>query len=193
MTGSSVRLNLRHATRARHEAVHLHPLFSRLLAANITAPELEAINLSHLRVFTQVETTRCSLSLWPELTLQNRIMALRADLSHAPSGSPPASKVDPAYVLGGLYVAFGSAFGAGMIAKSLKRALPDNPITYYDMGKPEVWKLLCARLELLDTLDIDHAIEGANAVFNALLLTPPWVNPNATNIQRPQIPPRHIG
>lgn len=169
---ASVRWQLRQATRTRHEAVHAHPLFARLMANDITALELTAINRAHLRVFTQVEAERSALSLWPELSLETRMMALRADLSHPPKPLAIAPHRGYAFVLGGLYVAFGSAFGAQKVVKSLKRALPDAAVTYYEMKDPEGWHLLCTQLECLERPLVDCAIDGANAVFDALLLTP---------------------
>lgn len=168
----SVRLQLRDATQARHAAVHTHPLFSRLLASDIAEAELAAINFAHLRAFTQIEAARDALSLWPDLSLAHRIRALRADLSAPPEILPEAYAYTAAYILGGLYVAYGSAFGARMIVKALRRALPDAAVTYYEMNDPQAWHLLCTRLEHLEGRSVGHAIDGANAVFDALLMTP---------------------
>jgi len=188
----SVRWRLRNATKARHEAVHVHPLFSRLLAADIKAYELEAINLAHLRALEQVESARYAQRIWPELSLHHRIMALRSDLSHVPEGLPAVSNMHPCQVLGGLYVVFGSAFGAHMIVKSLKRALPDSRMTYYEIKDPSIWHMLCARLERLETPHIAYAIDGANATFDALLSTPAWIPPSPTDLQNLHTPTRHL-
>lgn len=166
----SVREELRFATRSDHEALHAHPVFSRLLEPNLTKNALHAANQANLYVFLGIEASRRALSVWQDLSLASKIAALKADIGELPCTAAAALRLDSsAAVLGGLYVAHGSGFGARVLGKAIRGSLPDAAISYYEFAEPLVWKHLCTHLENLQEEEVAVAIDGANQVFRSFL------------------------
>lgn len=166
----SVRMRLRAATKERHEALHRHPLFSRLTASDVQHHELLAANNANLQLFEAIEGSRAELDVFGALTLNRQIAALRRDVGGSRGFSCATGlRLDCAgSVLGALYVAHGSGFGAKVIQKNLASNLQNACSSYYSMDCSFQWPLVCEALETIGSTSIETASCAANAVFALL-------------------------
>ena len=174
----SNRMKIRDATKKNHQLLHVHPMFSRLVSEDLLASELHTVGLTKLSVFMQVESARFEAKVWPELNFRSQVTALFTDTFDArkvyvPRLNTPLNFKSTYALLGGLYVAHGSAFGANVMAKTIKKSLPDAAISYYCFQSPRQWSQLCKTLETLRECQLEQAISGANLVFNTLLEATP--------------------
>lgn len=166
-----LRHRLRAGTRLRHEALHRHPLLSRLTPPCLSRGEYEAILAAFLATHAAAEARRAALGLYPELSLAPASAALAADLGTgaATMGLPLFDWVDGAeQALGMLYVLHGARFGAGVIARGLRAERPGFPSRYFGgEGQPPVWPALLAALGRMPPREATSAalLHAANATF----------------------------
>lgn len=168
----SVRDTLKTATFDSHQALHRHALFSRLIAPDLTKEHYIAANLALLGTFQSIEAARTMEDVWPRLHLSAQIAALSEDVEGATAPIADISLDSAPAILGALYVAHGSAFGARLMARAVAYALPDVSRAYLGLRDPHLWIVVCATLEQMRDWEVDDAIDGANAVFSHLLATP---------------------
>lgn len=161
----AARKRLQQATQQDHLALHAHPAFVRLLAADLTQAELDCANTLHLKAFTAIEAARARLGVWHNLTLCRAIDALQADIGQADVGVVDLGLNTSSQTLGALYVAHGSSFGAKVIERNLRAALPAASITFYAQKSKTTWQKLVLTLDVLSAREVDEAVGGALSTF----------------------------
>ncbi len=130
--GRSLRRALAQSTRARHEALHRHPVFARLLAPDLSQPEYAASLRVMLTFLVAVEAARSRVGAFPALGLAAAVAALRRDLGDGADRSIRMLDATAApSVLGALYVAHGAQFGRQVIGRAVGVALPNVRHHYF--------------------------------------------------------------
>ncbi len=162
----TVRSFLATKTGAEHQALHDHPLFSKLVSEDLTADEYMACLDAQLRAFHGIEAARQRLGAHGEFNLTAQIAALSGDLDQpdVPQQTLPLTTPDEA--LGALYVAHGSQFGRAVIRQALQTNLPDEPRTYFDMPTDaQGWRTFLEAMETTDPGRSDAVLHGATVAF----------------------------
>ncbi|MEM0923469.1 MAG: biliverdin-producing heme oxygenase [Pseudomonadota bacterium] len=165
-----MRQRLAEATRAAHEALHLHPLLSKLTAPAITLAEYLACLEVNRCFYREIERSRRDCDAHPQLSLAQECDALDADLrTHEPCRfRAELRSLDLAELLGALYVAHGARFGRSMIARMLQGLPQERPMAFFGQrSQPDQWRDLLTRLD--DAADQPGAerrmIAGAETAF----------------------------
>jgi heme oxygenase len=157
------------ATRAAHEALHQHSVLNRLLANDIDLKEYHLILVRHLAFYQAAEQTRDSFSLLPMLSVMPEIRLLQKDApGRLPNQRIEISMETPEQALGLLYVLYGSRFGARLIARSLRKSLPDEPHHFFGTpGKTAQWRQLLETMEGIqqDRSAVAETMRGAQEAF----------------------------
>lgn len=169
----TARAEIAEKTRTAHEALHHHPVISRLLADDLSLPEYARILSVFRDVYVAAEERRCALGVWPEFSLARQCQALCQD---APSPVETTAHALHAITtveeaLGMLYALHGAQFGSAVISKHLKKSLPMAPMAYCGLRtEPDRWRSLVAELdrECLDTNALERASCGALHVFDLI-------------------------
>lgn len=142
------RTDLRRKTRAVHHALHLHPVLCAL-----THPEVsEAQYRRALRVFKTfydaVEEERRRLNAWMLLTVATECEALALDLDAFETERCRLRFRNADTLLGGLYVAYGAAYGRAQFNANVRQAIPKAPRQFLSLSFPVArWKALLTCLE----------------------------------------------
>ncbi|WP_227271571.1 heme oxygenase-like domain-containing protein [Roseobacter weihaiensis] len=163
-TDQGVRKRLRAAIHHQHMAMHEHPLMAPLLQQELTMRQLEATAVVSCLAMGVVETERAKHGAWSELSLHGHLEALKddlPDLHHVPNHAALPQLQTVHSLLGALYVMHGSAFGAATLKKSVLRALPNAPTSFFLNCEVETWRCLCNALEALSAPEAAQAEEGA--------------------------------
>lgn len=181
----SLRLALRAATRAEHEALETQPLMRRLVSPELTQAEYGLIVRAQRAYYRSLEP-----SLWPfERQLRDRLPevgyryhsrlpALERDSRQL---ALPADEGQPGWVfhptsaeqaLGVLYVLEGASQGGRLIARHLGKVLAldgDNGASFFSSyAEQQNWALLCDWLEGLPGEEPwKEALTGAKKTFAA--------------------------
>lgn len=136
------------ATRDVHLALHRDPLLSRLLDASLQIKEYHAALSAFAVFYGTVEAGRRSFGLWPDYSLKAECAALAQDLNTEELLHEMPDYVCHLQLLGGLYVAHGSAFGKRVFGKIVQSALPDHSHCFVrqsaDLG---LWRALLHTIE----------------------------------------------
>ena len=163
-----LRQQLADHTRAAHEALHHHPLLSRMLAADLSLPEYRACLRAHLAFTLQAEAAHRATGLPPEFGFSDDLAALAADLGVRPTFSTaPMGRLQG---FGWLYVAHGAQFGRQVMAASVARSLPDAPRRFLCQRQPpQIWRELLAQISRSAGLSqTDTLLSGADSAFAAM-------------------------
>lgn len=148
----NVRKHLSQSTYAAHEALHSHPLFSRLLNPDLRTSEYVACLAVSLTFFEAIEDACLAQHLQQEFSLSSSIRALRADLRKSEKseiyGQSWKSPSQQDELLGALYVAHGSQFGRQVIGEAVAHSLPSVDQRYFAMkSDPDTWRALLTQIE----------------------------------------------
>lgn len=174
--GATVRRLLAARTRAAHEALHLHPWIASLARPGLTHRRYRAVLGAYHGFFVGVESERERLVELPQLSLRPAITALASDAatSRRDADRDSASGVprlpDRPALLGALYVLHGAGFGASVLNRAVRTALPDAPRAYLGSATArETWRRLEDELEAYggDDAACRRLIDGATATFSA--------------------------
>ncbi|MEM9317810.1 MAG: hypothetical protein AAGA70_02250 [Pseudomonadota bacterium] len=162
----SVRSALSEATRAEHEALHVHPLLSRMVEPSLSMADYRGCLVAQLSFMSTIEAARLSVAGAEILSLRPECEALIADLCCAdPVLARPDWARGPGHVLGALYVAHGSQFGRKVMACAVAKALPGASRKFLSLpSNPQAWRSLLADLQTY-TGDLADLIDGAHAAF----------------------------
>lgn len=165
---STNRQHLARATRDVHEALHVHPLLSRMVAPQLPMQTYLACLEAQFAFYDCVETTRQTHGHWDKFNLAAARDALRADI-----GTPrlkPLSKLPPhshGQVLGALYVAHGAQFGRAQMRANIAKVLPTAPNEFFGTrSDPLLWRELTNALE--ESSDLPALMEGARVAFRLM-------------------------
>lgn len=163
----TVRSFLATKTGAEHQALHDHPLFSKLVSEDLTSAEYMACLDAQFRAFRAIEDARQRLDAHREFTLVPQITALSDDLRHPPDPGQDTLLFDtPDEVLGALYVAHGSQFGRAVIRQALQANLPDEPRAYFNMPTDAPgWRTFLQVMEATGLGRSDAVLRGATVAF----------------------------
>lgn len=144
----TVRRTLISETRDLHAALHQEPILARLTDTTISLVEYTAALGVFSRYYGAFEACRHQLGWWPAFSLAADCAALAKDLPSAPKPAPPPVFACCYSLLGGLYVAHGSAFGRSVFRGAVRCALPDLEHHFLsrrcDIG---VWRALLETME----------------------------------------------
>lgn len=166
---ASVRSFLATMTGEEHQALHDHPLFSKLVSEDLTAGEYMACIAAQHRAFQGTEAARQRLNAHEDFTLMPQISAMSDDLG-TPSDAAPALPLRSAdEVLGALYVAHGSQFGRAVIRRALQANLPQEPRAYFDMPTDAgAWRSFLQEMEATQPDHSDAILRGATLAFERM-------------------------
>lgn len=161
-------------TAAAHQTLHRHALFHRMFTEGFSTTDYCAVLTVFSAAFEAIEERRRGLASHRDLTLGRELAALARDQREI--GRCPASQTmalatslarglsTPVHVLGALYTAHGSAFGAGVMARRVACVLPLAPAGYLTLPLNQGrWRALCAVLDRVERRD--HLVEGARQAF----------------------------
>lgn len=145
----SVRSQIADQTRDAHNALHVHPVLGRLISPDIGADEYREILLTYLSFYQAAENARMSFAVLPLLSFGQELDALRQDLDCNDAVQTQVLPItSPLEALGMLYVLHGSRFGATVILRHLKRAIPRNMHAYFGLTVDKAhWQTLLAEME----------------------------------------------
>ncbi|MEO0372491.1 MAG: biliverdin-producing heme oxygenase [Pseudomonadota bacterium] len=165
----TVRSFLATKTGAEHQALHDHPLFSKLVSEALAAEEYSACMEAQLRAFRAIEAAREGLNAHAGFTLAPQIAALSEDLQH-PDPSDDALDLRTAdEVLGALYVAHGSQFGRAVIRRAVQANLPGEPRAYFDLPTDAAgWRAFLQAMEATDPGQSGAVLRGATLAFELM-------------------------
>ncbi|MEM6587814.1 MAG: biliverdin-producing heme oxygenase [Pseudomonadota bacterium] len=165
----TVRSFLATKTGAEHQALHDHPLFSKLVSEELTAEEYAACIDAQFRAFQGIEAARQRLDAYGDFTLMPQISALSEDLDHPTAPQEELPFTTPDEVLGALYVAHGSQFGRAVIRRALQTNLPNEPRAYFDMPTDaKGWRTFLQAMEATDPGKSDAVLHGATVAFELM-------------------------
>jgi len=159
-------------TNDAHQALHHHPSIGQLLTSDLTPERYLTIMLAYQSFFAGAEDKRQQLKLWQQFSLQVQVQRLRKDISvllpakssskkpfeaqfkqSAEGRTKRCQNSDFSWMTGRLpclsvlYVMHGSAFGAKLMAKYLRKSLPELPHYFFSGGIDEGnWRLLIQSL-----------------------------------------------
>lgn len=166
---ASVRSFLATKTAQQHQALHDHPLFSKLVTDDLSAPEYMACLAAHFQAFQGIETARTTLDTHPAFSLSEQLAALASDLSgqdEAPDPAVDLSLDTSQEVLGALYVAHGSQFGRTVIGRALQANLPNAPRTYFSLPPEKLgWRAFLNTMETIADEEAHGLLDGAQRAF----------------------------
>lgn len=169
MERNSVRAFLAHETSDIHQALHHHPLLSKLTSSALTHREYENCLIAQRSTFLAIETARTAHGVYPHFALTTQLNALNRDMKgfrRLDNVDAPLALPSEHDVLGALYIAHGSQFGRGMIRKKLAQHLPGLKMEYFEMpAQPALWRDLLSTLEASETSDMPALLRGAKAGF----------------------------
>lgn len=144
----SVRRELMMATRDIHEALHRDPLLTRLTDKEINATEYTAALGVFSTYYNGIEACRRGFDKWSSLSLAPDCAALALDVPKPQSATDLPEFADALELLGGLYVAHGSAFGRSVFYRTIRQALPKLEHNFLSTRHDVlVWQALLDRLE----------------------------------------------
>ncbi|MEO0772867.1 MAG: biliverdin-producing heme oxygenase [Pseudomonadota bacterium] len=165
----TVRSFLATRTGAEHQALHDHPLFSKLVSQDLTAGEYTACLEAQLRAFQGIEAARVAQNAHEGFALVAQIAAMSEDLGPSVPARAALDLATADEVLGALYVALGSQFGRAVIRKALQTNLPDAPRAYFDMPTDAtLWRAFLQTMEATDPGQSDAVLRGATMGFAAM-------------------------
>ncbi len=168
----SVRARIADETRMSHEALHTHPVLSRLMAADLGRKEYATILSRHLAFFEAAEQISIRLNMPHAFSFQPELRLLRDDLRDHGWPGPYAGLTlqTPCQALGMLYVLHGSRFGAQVIHRNLRKALPMHRHNFFgDVIASDRWRLLLSELETkgAQSRRYSEILHGAETTFSA--------------------------
>jgi heme oxygenase len=190
-TAIGLMARLKAETRPAHKAVERQPLAEALIRSTITAPQAALLFRGYLGLHEALEA-RLDQERDPRVVAvwrgeQRRVPDLRADLATLAAvevdGGPAfaaavararaRADVDPASLLGGLYVLEGSRLGGLHLAPRVAAALGGPPPRYFaGLGDATAaaWQGFVARMDaaIADDASQDAALAGAAAMFDAV-------------------------
>ncbi len=170
----SFRRTLAEATAPEHEALHTHPWISRLAEPDLARPSYEVILGGYREFLTCAETVRQTLDVYAEFSLADPLSALDEDLAHwKPDPTVPPRPClgfadSGTAMLGVLYVLHGSGFGASILARQVRQALPGISTAFLGAGTPTgLWRALVQAFEeqARDPSDQRAIISAARSTF----------------------------
>ncbi|MEM7732359.1 MAG: biliverdin-producing heme oxygenase [Pseudomonadota bacterium] len=165
----TVRSFLATKTGAEHQALHDHPLFSKLISEDLTTSEYMACIDVQFRAFGAIEAVRVRLEAYGEFSLKPQIAALAEDLDHPDMSRDALRFTMPDQVLGALYVAHGSQFGRAVIRRALQKNLPNAPRAYFDMPTDaKGWRVFLQAMEATGPVHSDALLHGAIVAFELM-------------------------
>lgn len=181
MTESGLRRAIAASTRERHERLHVHPLFARLLGPALDPADYGAALEVFRAAFGGLESIRSRLGVWPRFSLARQVEALGLDLqqlelerreclstSHDTAHDTHVALRDADACLGALYVLHGSSFGAQVLRDAIARSLPSAPRAFLGLRPdPGAWAALTEELARPERSEASVAglFEGAHAMF----------------------------
>ncbi len=155
-TQPSVRKSLIENTRAAHQELHKHHWIAALARPTITSGNYHRVLIAYRAFYKHVESARAELSTYPQLSLETAISALDDDVSDQPSVEQRSehritlSLADSPSVLGALYVLHGAGFGASILNRNIKKALPTMKRSFLSAGTTQAtWQQLNGELECM--------------------------------------------
>jgi heme oxygenase len=145
----SVRSQIAKSTRQAHEALHVHPVLSRLISPDINADEYRKILVAHLSFYQAAEDARQLFALLPSLSFDPALRSLREDLDDnsvlRTQELPITSRLE---ALGMLYVLYGSSFGAKVILRNLEATISDKKHVFFSRRvNINAWQTLLGAME----------------------------------------------
>jgi len=145
----SVRAQVSEKTRRLHEALHVHPVLSRISTADLNADQYLSVLSRYLTFFIAVESRRVASNLFAGQSLMGDISLLSADTKFIPDDLPRLPPVDNKWAcLGMLYVLHGARFGARVMQTKLRERFPQLPHHFFSQDTtPEQWRLLVLQME----------------------------------------------
>ena len=165
----TVRSFLATKTGAEHQALHDHPLFSKLVSEDLTAQEYTACMEAQFHTFGRIEAARATLDAHSTFTLESQIAALSEDLQHPGTPDHALDLRTADEVLGALYVAHGSQFGRAVIRRALQTNLPDEPRAYFDLPTDAAgWRRFLQAMEATGPGQSDSVLRGATLAFELM-------------------------
>ncbi|PJI86227.1 heme oxygenase [Yoonia maricola] len=168
----SVRARIAAATRSLHEELHEHPVLGRLMSTDLGEEEYTNILLCHLAFYETAERLRKQLQISTELSLAPELTWLNDDLQGDKDVCPyeGLSLENRSQAIGMLYVLFGSRFGARVIHKNIKIALPTRRHKFFGNALVhDRWSFLLSIIETVSTQKQEYydVIYGAETTFSA--------------------------
>ena len=168
----NVRERIANATKQSREALHSHPILCRLTAVDLGQEEYTNILQRHLAFFEVAERLRKWFKIASALSFQQELRLLREDLYGYGEPRPQQCLTfeTRCQVLGMVYVLLGSRFGARIIGKSLKAALPTHDHRFFNETKlRDRWCLLLSELEAegANSQQFAEMLNGAETTFLA--------------------------
>jgi len=151
----NTRTHLSNCTRNVHTALHHDPVLSRLVDTSISRTDYMRALSAFAVFYTTIETQRKILDLWPEYSLDAECAALQMDLGTNVSNLASSFKFGcRATALGGLYVAYGAAFGRAHMRKNCVARIPESSHAFLKLSnQPDRWRSL---VDTLDTFASNH-------------------------------------
>ncbi|MEM9269490.1 MAG: hypothetical protein AAGA78_11200 [Pseudomonadota bacterium] len=169
----SARAQVAEASREAHQALHVHPVFERLLSTDVELEDCLRALISLQAVYAAAEARRAELGVWEDLNLARQCAALAVDVGavdreRLASMAFVQTRLD---ALGLLYTLHGAQFGSPGIAAHLSKHLPSGPLAFYGL-KPNaaLWRVLVAELEASaeNTADLERIAKASNAAFSVI-------------------------